>query len=386
MTRARLAAVAASALLLCVYVAWPYASSAALLLDLSGTTSPLRSLLPFHAGAVHVSDVVVPTRHGGVPARLYSPESPTTRAIVVVPGVHAGGVEEPRLDALSRRLAGSGATVLSLPLPDLRAYRIVPAATDMIEDGALWLADRPDRTWTRVGIIGVSFSGGLAIVAAGRAALHDRLTTVVSLGGHGDLPRALRFLCTGTQPDGRYRRPHEYGVAVMLRAALSRLIPAPESDRAAVDRALVAYLDGSSLVGVDDAEAAARFDVAERSVAVLGEPARSIMGWVRSRDVVALGSRILPFVEALGGDPALSPERSPAPTVPVFLIHGLEDNLIPPSETTQLAEHLRRRGVADVTSLLTPLVTHAELRAGATLLDQLRIVRIWTAIWKELGE
>jgi hypothetical protein len=45
------------------------------------------------------------------------------------------------------------------------------------------------------GLVGVSFAGGLALVAAGRPALKDRLTAIFALGAHADLPRVIRYLC-----------------------------------------------------------------------------------------------------------------------------------------------------------------------------------------------
>ena len=361
--------------------AWPYIASAALLVDLSGSSSTLRSLMPIRGAAVHARDLSLPTRHGTIGARLYTPEGSASRAIVVVPGIHAGGVDEPRLDRLSRRLAGAGAIVLSVPLPDLRAYRILPESTDMIEDAARWFAER-GGAGGRVGLIGVSFSGGLAVAAAGRAALGDRLTAVVSLGGHGDLPRTLRYLCTGRLPDGTLRPPHDYGIAVALREALPHLVPA--SDLAAADRALVAYLDGSSLAESDPQRADALVNQARVITQSLDDPARAILDSIIRRDVAAVGSRLLPWVEQIGGHPALSPERSAAPTVPVFLIHGRDDTVIPSSETTQLAASLAGRGTP-VEWLLTPIVSHADLQVGALLLDQWRLVRFWTAAWRALA-
>ena len=65
----------------------------------------------------------------------------------------------------------------------------------MIEDAALWLSASsgcaPDG---RIGIMGISFAGGLSIVAASRPALAIGVAFVMSFGGHGDLPRTLRYL------------------------------------------------------------------------------------------------------------------------------------------------------------------------------------------------
>jgi hypothetical protein len=152
-----------------------------------------------------------------VSARLYLPEGRSERTWIVVPGVHAGGVDEPRLARLTTRLAGAGITVLSLPLPDLREFRIVGRSTDQIEDAVMWAtADTtltPDGT---VGLVGVSFGGGLVMVAAGRPAIADRIERVVSFGGHGNLPRVINYLCTGRLPDGTVQRAHDYGGILLL--------------------------------------------------------------------------------------------------------------------------------------------------------------------------
>ena len=124
--------------------------------------------------------------------------------MLLVPGVHAAGVDEPRLVQFARDLASVRHTVLTAELPDLTQYRITPRTTDMIEDAALWLSQQralaPDG---RVGMMGISFAGGLSIVAASRPSLRDRVAFVMSFGGHGDLPRTLRYLCTGIQPTAR---------------------------------------------------------------------------------------------------------------------------------------------------------------------------------------
>ena len=66
----------------------------------------------------------------------------------------------------------------------------------------------------------------LSVVAAGRASVRDRVAFVMSFGGHGDLPRTLRYLCTGVQPDGTPRPPHDYGVAIILLGVAPRIVPA----------------------------------------------------------------------------------------------------------------------------------------------------------------
>jgi dienelactone hydrolase len=363
---------------------WPDVTSAALLLDLADPESRVRAVLPVRVAAVRESDVTVPTRHGNVEGRLHVPESGGDRTLLIVPGVHAAGVHEPRLAALSRRVAGAGATVLTLPLPDLRTYRITPRSTDQIEDAITWLSARRELTpGGRIGVIGVSFAGGLTLVAAGRPGARDRLTAVVSLGGHADLPRAMAYACTGRLPDGSTRTPHDYAVVLALRAAIPHLVPADQV--AALDRAVVTFLDASSYATFDMPRGMALLEDARALQAALPEPSRTLMHLVLTRDVVPLGARVAPFVEALGGDPALSPERSPATAAPVFILHGRLDNVIPTPEADRLVALLTRAGNSQVHSLVTPMVTHAAMESDYAWTDGWRLVRFWTKTWKQLN-
>src|SRR5688572_1138091 len=208
MKRRRWLRVAAILLVAAAGVAWlaaPYVGALALIIDVSGRDVAWRRWLPVRVRPIAYEDIAVPTRHGPVTGRLYRPRDAraSARTVLVVPGLHAEGVEEPRLDRLSTRLAGTGTTVLSLPLPDLRRFMVTPRSTDVIEDAARWLADQPAITPSgRIGLIGISFGGGLSMVAAGRPSLSGKLDRAVSFGGYGDLPRVLRYLSTGLLPDG----------------------------------------------------------------------------------------------------------------------------------------------------------------------------------------
>ena len=359
------------------YAVAPEARSAAFLADLAGIETWWRPLLPVRAHAVRTRDLVIPTRHGPIGSRLYEPDATPLGSLLVYPGIHAGGVDEPRLVTFARRLAASGVRVLTVPLPDLRVYRITSASTDAIEETALWMTSQPDLVpGGRAGLVGVSFAGGLALVAAGRPALRDRLTLVVSLGGHADLPRVMRYLCTGQLPDGTHLAPHDYAVAIVLLASLPRLVPAGQV--APLERAILTFLDASSYAGLDPARAAALVGDTQRQLAALPEPSHQLMTEVIARDARAVGRRMLPYVEDVAGLPGLSPNRSAVTLAPVFLLHGLNDNIIPTSEAPLAAEYLRSHGNGRVNVLLTPLIAHADLADDLPLADSWRLIRFWS--------
>src|SRR5439155_17091190 len=172
------------------------------------------------------------------------------------------GIDAPRLVMLARELAASGLGVLTPDIPELSHFEISPGITDEIEDAAGWLAMQGlAHRGAQVGLLGVSFSGGLSIVAAGRASLREKVAYVMAFGGHDDLPRVLRYLCTGVEPPHpremrldtdvppTARPPHDYGVAIILLGVAERLVPRDQVEplRAAVRR----YLWASHLDRVD---------------------------------------------------------------------------------------------------------------------------------------
>jgi pimeloyl-ACP methyl ester carboxylesterase len=298
----------------------------------------------------------------------------------MVPGVHAAGIDEPRLVDFAQDLAAHGLAVLAVQLPDLARYEITPRTTDMIEDAALWATGGTGpAAGRRAGLVGISFGGGLAAVAAGRAALRGRLAFVLSFGGHGDLPRVMRYLCTGELPDGRRMPPHDYGVVIILLGVAERLVPRGQVE--GLREGILVFLEASHQDMFDRTLARRTFERAREMEGALPEPAATLLRYVNTRDVAALGPLLLPHIAALGGDPALSPERSPAAVVPAFLLHGAADDVIPPIESLLLARHLEP--ATRVRTLITPLIVHTELHAEPALADVWDLVRFWALIMGE---
>ena len=61
-------------------------------------------------------------------------------------------------------------------------------------------ATRRSRRDGKVGLMGIGFSGGLVGRRRRPAVAAGPVAYVLSVGGHDDLPRVLRYLCTGTEP------------------------------------------------------------------------------------------------------------------------------------------------------------------------------------------
>lgn len=368
-------------LVACGVAGRPYFRAAAFVAQAAGMEGAARRAATLETNAYDEAALTIPWRDGQLRARLYRPRGASDRAMLLVPGVHAAGVDEPRLVQFARDLASMRHTVLTAELADLTQYRITPRTTDMIEDAALWLSrQEPLARDGRVGMMGISFAGGLSVIAASRPSIRDRVAFVMSFGGHGDLPRTLRYLCTGIQHDGTHRPPHDYGVAIILLSLAERVGPAEQA--APLRTAILTFLEGSRLDLVDKARSAAEFERARALAAALPEPARTLMREVNERDVIHLGPVLLPHVTEVGDDTMLSPARAATPAAPVYLLHGTDDNVIPAIESALLAETLRSRGVT-VHQLATPLITHAEVDRSAAIADMWRLVRFWKELLAE---
>jgi hypothetical protein len=355
--------------------------AAAFVVQAAGMQGAARRAARLETNAFDERALTIPWRGGQLRGRLYTPRGTSDRAMLLVPGVHAAGVDEPRLMQFARDLASVRHTVLTAELADLTRYRITPRTTDMIEDAALWLSRQAELAADgRVGLMGISFAGGLSIVAASRPSIRDRVAFVMSFGGHGDLPRTLRYLCTGMQPDGVHRPAHDYGVAIILLNVAERVVP---PDQAGPLRdAILTFLEGSRLDMVDKARSAAEFERARALEAALPEPARTLMRDVNERNVGHLGPILLPHLTTIGENSRLSPAETAAPAAPVYLLHGIDDNVIPAIESGLLAGTLRTRGVT-VHQLATPLISHAKVDKSPGLQAMWRLVAFWENLLDE---
>jgi dienelactone hydrolase len=334
-----------------------------------------RWLARFDTAPFRTTDLEVPSRSGPLRARIYRPVRPFSRTVVLTPGVHSEGIDEPRLVKFAGDLAEGGAAVVTPELPDLLGYEITVRLADQIEDVLGWVAaDRQLAPDGRVGVVGISFSGGMSVIAAGRPSVRDRVAFVLSFGGHGDLGRTLRFLCTGIQADGTYRKPHDYGLVVMLINFAGRV--APPEQVPPLKAAVGIFMKASHLDMVDHERARGEFERAVAAEASLASPAREYLHDVNTRNVAALGRLMAPVAESLFVPDVVSPERCPVPAAPVFLLHGSDDQVIPAIESERLAVSLRERG-ADVRLLITPLITHAEVDRPPTAAEAYQLVRFW---------
>jgi dienelactone hydrolase len=352
--------------------------------DLKGV---VRTVADASKAATSERILAIPLNSREIRARLYVPAGPSRQTVLLTPGLQPGGIDDDRLMRLARELAATGVTVLTPGFPELSALEITPGLTDGIEQAALWLATQPALTpGGRIGMMGVSFSAGLTVVAAGRATLRDRVRYVFAFGGHDDLPRVLRYLASGieevssrTRTEWRRQPPHEYGVAILAHSVAKRLVP-PEQV-GLFRNAVASFIAASYAERHDLSRSRQQLQDLKRLTDALPEPSSLLLSDLFDGRVDELGARLLPAICFFGEETALSPARSPLPTAPVFLLHGASDSLIPARESERLAARLR--GQTRVRLLVTNTIGHAEASGQPALLDVMQLARFWGAILDE---
>ncbi len=154
-----------------------------------------------------------------IPARLYVPRSVTSApGIVVVHGMHDLGINEPRLVNFARSLAATGFLVMTPQVPGIADYRVQAESADLIGTAAQSFAQQLQVP--KVGVLALSFSGGLALVAASDPRYSQSIAWIATVGAHYDLAHVLRFFATGEaiRPDGsvEHLAPHEYGPLIVV--------------------------------------------------------------------------------------------------------------------------------------------------------------------------
>jgi dienelactone hydrolase len=322
------------------------------------------SAKPVAASAVEAEELTILGANGPIRARLYFRHGAVPGpGIVVAHGVHYQGIDEGRLVPFARALAEAGNTVLTPELAELADYRISASGVNVIRDSVRYLAARRDHVASeRVGLLGFSFAGGLSLVAARDEATAKHLAFVTSVGGHHDLRRVMRFLVHDEIETRRgvvRQRAHEYGLVVLVYGNLERFVP--DQDLPALRAAFKAWLKEDRRA----ARAAAEARVTPE--------AEIIWELLETQQLRLLSPELDQLLESQRAELAAlsSAGHLQDLAVPVYLLHGSHDSVIPPSETE--AAGLELQG-AEHQALVSPLLEHVEVSKTAGITDKLALV------------
>jgi pimeloyl-ACP methyl ester carboxylesterase len=299
-------------------------------------------------------------------ARIYLPRDARGGAIVLVPGVHHLGADEPRLIRFARALSASGLTVLTPEVGALTQYRIEAASVGDI--GAAAHALRA-RTGHAVGVMGMSFAGGLALLAASDPRFSADVAFVVAVGAHDDLARVSRFFATNEipRPDGSvaHLAAHPYGPLVLVYDRIGDFFPLADVPVAA--DALRLWLWEEK-------------DAARVRAEALAPPSRAKLSALFAGKIGSIAPELLAEIDSQGETMrAASPHgHLAALRAPVFLLHGAGDAVIPATETLWLAQDVPRGLVQD--ELVSPALVHVELEGEPSVREKWALVHFMAEV------
>ena len=369
-------AIALLLLALLLALAWPFTLAhlqAIAVLDLVANKPVPALLRHFVVEPVTATELTLPLPSGPVRARLYTPTNhPDAPALVVLHGVHYLGMDEPRLVAFATAMSSCGLRVLTPELPGIKDYQVDAHTIPTIGDTAKWMASQYiDQPYDRaVGVMGLSFSGSLSLLAASNPEYRPYIKFVVAIGSQDEMARVAAFYRTGEDelPNGSEEalKPHEYGPLVIEYEHLSDFAPQP--DLPALRAVLRAHLYEDN-----PGEAAA---LARLSPSQLAEATQlmDVNSPITRQRLAAAEAR---HVQDMAG---VSPHGHLAHlTTPVYLLHGAADNIIPSAETEWMESELPSETLK--AALISPVISHLDVNgADPSPLDQLRLVHFFALV------
>jgi acetyl esterase/lipase len=327
------------------------------------SSSPVRATVPYSST-------------GGEPelAELWLPAGATRQhragAMLLVFGVNNLGRNHPAIVRVADGLARTGVAVL---VPDSRSMldgRLRADDLDKVVEAFDLLAARQEVDPTRVGIVGFSVGGSLALIAAADPRLARRVAWVNAFGAYGDAEAYLASVAAHAyvDPSGAVVawKPTTLAREVFLRLLLDAVADPGDrglleerygkeivsSDRVKPDAALHGSLATDGGRAVYDLLTAGSLPDAHRAIASLPPATRAFI-------------RAISPVEHLDGL-----------RTRVYLMHEISDHHVPFVESRVLADALRARG---------RLVTHTEFRLFDHVQpDKLDLLAAAPELWKLL--
>jgi pimeloyl-ACP methyl ester carboxylesterase len=215
----------------------------------------------------------------------------------------------------------------------------------------------------------VSFAGGLSLLAACDPRYAPHIRALVLMGAYDNLARVARFLATSHAefPDGSVQpyAAHDYGAAVFVYSHLNQFFP--DADLAVAHDALRAWLWE-------------RPGDAQALLPQLSSASRATMEILLARQIDRLRPKLLDAIQADQAQlSAISPEgKLAALRVPVFLLHGSTDDIIPSTETLWLEKDIPKPYLRS--ALITPAFSHVDPDKHALWPAQFRLVEFLAGV------
>lgn len=266
----------------------------------------------------------------GIRFDCYQPRAGVRNTIIALHGCTLNGKDDPRLQHLARCLAASGSRCVVPTLPGLSRFQWEPSDIDDLVDFMLQLPGGKNS----IGLMGFSYGGSYALLAAARPRVAARIKFVLSFGAYYTLDDLSRDHLTFTRSIPQHADDQDSWIYMQLVLAWRHAarIGLPDDIHCRLTDLLKRYCHAST-----PAEKHA-FYQRHLSHVRLGDLERATLDDIR-RQQLSLAGR-------LGGLEC-----------PVKLLHGAGDSLVSAAHARSIARELAAEGKAH-RILITDLLDH----------------------------
>jgi hypothetical protein len=304
----------------------------------------------------------------GLTVQVYRHAKATT-TLVIVPGLHPDGIHDPRAQTFAASCARAGFQVVAADVAEFRNFRITNDGIQSIASLVESLAGHfPESSLQKVGLLGISYGFGPALLAAARQEVSERIDFLISIGGYYQLYHALEFALTGIHDHDGFRQrssPQPWARMIFAMTHLEELLPG-SSD--------IDCLKELFLLRLNSKDEAARN--AEERLSPSGKTFLEKVLQGMTPDTLGgfgpLLSRLKPELVNMSPATVLSRLR---PDLRLYLLHGRSDDLVPCVETLELEHALKAQGHPFVRALITDQLGHVDVAGVSNLFDFLRLIR-----------
>ena len=320
-----------------------------------------RSILPAHQAIEYGVNGQL------IAADLYRPAETIRAAIVLVPGAAEAGKDDPRLVAFAQTLARTGFLVLVPQIEQIQQFRLRPDnSLDIVEAFQVLQRQLPVQTTVSTGLGAFSYAAGPAILAALNETIRSDVDFVLAIGGYYDIRQVMAFISTG-----RYQRddrmvaltPHPFTRLLFILSHMDLLAP---RDKALIHSYIERYRHRPEELDL------------EQVSAELGVEGRSLLALMQNTDLsrvedlyMSLPQRVRENLDGLD----MAQQDLSRLHARLLLIHGRDDNLIPYTQSLQLAKHVPAADVYVVGGL-----QHVNVRPSL-----FAIMNLWRAVRRLLA-
>ena len=324
-------------------------------------------LANYEVHPVDVRDTTFNFRGTQVPVHVYTPRGVSfAPGIVIIHGMHRLGIDDPRLVNSARAVAASGFFVMTPLVPGVADYRVEGESADLI--GAAARSFAQELKVPKVGILAISFSGGLSLLAASDPQFSPSIAWVASVGGYYDLVHVLRFFATGeaVRPDGsvEHMQPHEYGPLIVVYDEPQDFF-APQDVQAAHEALRLLLSENGK--------------ASEALTKTMTPADQEIMQRIYHKQRASFAPAILAEIDKRREELAAASPSGHLQSlhIPILLLHGSDDVIIPQTEMLWLQRDIPKKYLLD--ALISPAIGHVDFGAKVKLHDRLALVH-WMAL------